>query len=424
MAGERSSTTRSRSSLARRTRSARARRLRWTRRATITAAWIATTVRRAPTASVMLNLPLLRGVRPAPPGNARWILPSPAPVRVVPSWVESLARHRVSMAPRRQDAATRSTARPALGDRLSAAREAGFVGRQGELELFRTALAVRSAPFAVLHLHGPGGRREDDPAAGVRPHRPRAGRPVIELDGRDVPPSRQAFVRSLAARRGPRDSRPGGADAASRLRRPDRHLRGPDRPGPLAARHAAADLAGRGRCRAGGARGAGAGVDHGRRLVEADARRAPGQLRSSRGPLLPRVPGGRHAGPCPRARVHPRASARPGPGGPSAGRAGGRASFDPVEVPDVVRSPLRACSWSTVPHGPAPRRPRRVRRWRGSPTSRSSSSCSARRKAGPLSNGCGRSPSCRAARAASFPHDLVRELRAGRRALARCRRAL
>jgi hypothetical protein len=91
---------------------------------------------------------------------------------------------------------TQSTSR--LADRLAAARRGRFVGREAELELFRSALLAVEPPFAVLHIYGPGGvgkstlLREYARLAGE------AGRPVILLD-RDVEPSPPGF--GLALRR-------------------------------------------------------------------------------------------------------------------------------------------------------------------------------------------------------------------------------
>lgn len=44
-----------------------------------------------------------------------------------------------------------------LGDRLRAARQRRFVGRSGELELFRRALSSPYDSFTVLFVYGPGG---------------------------------------------------------------------------------------------------------------------------------------------------------------------------------------------------------------------------------------------------------------------------
>ena len=42
-------------------------------------------------------------------------------------------------------------------DRLRGARRSGFVGREGELELFLGAIDAPEPPFSVLWIHGPGG---------------------------------------------------------------------------------------------------------------------------------------------------------------------------------------------------------------------------------------------------------------------------
>jgi len=44
-----------------------------------------------------------------------------------------------------------------LADRLNEARHARFVGRNGELSLFESALRAETLPFFILHIFGPGG---------------------------------------------------------------------------------------------------------------------------------------------------------------------------------------------------------------------------------------------------------------------------
>ena len=44
-----------------------------------------------------------------------------------------------------------------LNELLATRRRRYFVGRLAETELFRAALGASEAPFAVLHIHGPGG---------------------------------------------------------------------------------------------------------------------------------------------------------------------------------------------------------------------------------------------------------------------------
>jgi hypothetical protein len=46
---------------------------------------------------------------------------------------------------------------PNLAERLTAARHEHFVGRQGEIAVFRSALEAKTFPFYVLHIFGPGG---------------------------------------------------------------------------------------------------------------------------------------------------------------------------------------------------------------------------------------------------------------------------
>ncbi len=46
---------------------------------------------------------------------------------------------------------------PSLAERLNQARHARFVGREGELNLFTSALRAEHLPFFVLHIFGPGG---------------------------------------------------------------------------------------------------------------------------------------------------------------------------------------------------------------------------------------------------------------------------
>ncbi|TDO29816.1 hypothetical protein EV643_14414 [Kribbella sp. VKM Ac-2527] len=78
-----------------------------------------------------------------------------------------------------------------VGELVVGRRRRAFVGRRGEVELFRDALAGR---FRVLHVHGPGGigktsllRMYADVAAEL-------GVKVVHLDGRDLEPTPQAVL--------------------------------------------------------------------------------------------------------------------------------------------------------------------------------------------------------------------------------------
>ena len=46
---------------------------------------------------------------------------------------------------------------PNLADRLTQARHNRFVGRDGELSAFESALRAEILPFYILHIFGPGG---------------------------------------------------------------------------------------------------------------------------------------------------------------------------------------------------------------------------------------------------------------------------
>ena len=46
---------------------------------------------------------------------------------------------------------------PSLAEHLRQARHARFVGREGELNLFTSAVRAEHLPFFVLHIFGPGG---------------------------------------------------------------------------------------------------------------------------------------------------------------------------------------------------------------------------------------------------------------------------
>ena len=85
-----------------------------------------------------------------------------------------------------------------LADRLAVARRARFVGRLGERELFRAALTADAAPFAVLHIHGPGGVGKTALLAEYAHLAAEAGAPAVRLDGRDLDPSPPGFLQALA----------------------------------------------------------------------------------------------------------------------------------------------------------------------------------------------------------------------------------
>lgn len=85
-----------------------------------------------------------------------------------------------------------------IGDRLAAARRNRFVGRAGELETFRAALAAPNLPFAVLHVSGAGGVGKTTLLHEYARIAGEVGRGVVRLDGRDVAPAAAAFLVALA----------------------------------------------------------------------------------------------------------------------------------------------------------------------------------------------------------------------------------
>jgi len=85
-----------------------------------------------------------------------------------------------------------------LGDRLSEARQGQFVGRNAELDLYRSALAARRAQHAVLYVHGPGGVGKTSLLQQYERLALQAGRPVVWLDGRDVEPGARGITFVLA----------------------------------------------------------------------------------------------------------------------------------------------------------------------------------------------------------------------------------
>jgi AAA ATPase domain len=96
-----------------------------------------------------------------------------------------------------------------VGDTLSGAlddaRRLGFVGRATELAAFGAALSGNS-PARVLFVHGPGGIGKSTLLDEMRRRAAARGRPVVNLDGRDVAgsiPAVSAAVATVAADPGP-----------------------------------------------------------------------------------------------------------------------------------------------------------------------------------------------------------------------------
>jgi hypothetical protein len=84
-----------------------------------------------------------------------------------------------------------------LADRLTAARRRSFVGREPEIELFRTAIASAELPFQVLYVHGPGGVGKTSLLREFGQCCADEGLAYAYVDGRDVEPTTEAFGRAL-----------------------------------------------------------------------------------------------------------------------------------------------------------------------------------------------------------------------------------
>lgn len=84
--------------------------------------------------------------------------------------------------------------RGSFAGRLTAARERLFVGRAVEQALFRGALDERPGAAPVHYLHGPGGIGKSALLRRFAQEARRAGRLVVEVDGRTVPPTPEDFT--------------------------------------------------------------------------------------------------------------------------------------------------------------------------------------------------------------------------------------
>ncbi|MCI0727868.1 MAG: ATP-binding protein [Chloroflexi bacterium] len=85
---------------------------------------------------------------------------------------------------------------PRLADRLAAARYGRFVGREAELELFRSALLADESPFVVLYIYGPGGVGKTTLLREYVRLANTVGRMTILLDSRNLEPSPDGLRRA------------------------------------------------------------------------------------------------------------------------------------------------------------------------------------------------------------------------------------
>ncbi|MFE5403279.1 ATP-binding protein [Streptomyces sp. NPDC056580] len=86
--------------------------------------------------------------------------------------------------------------RSSIADRIDAARDRVFVGREAELRLLRDALAGGPGAPSVLYVHGPGGIGKSALMRQYAKEAVAAGRTVVHVDGRMVPAAPQAFEKA------------------------------------------------------------------------------------------------------------------------------------------------------------------------------------------------------------------------------------
>ena len=86
---------------------------------------------------------------------------------------------------------------PSLADRLTAARHARFVGREGELSLFQSALSAETFPFFILHIFGPGGVGKTTLLQEYALLSEQYGARAVYIDARHIDLSPDAFIKTL-----------------------------------------------------------------------------------------------------------------------------------------------------------------------------------------------------------------------------------
>ena len=84
-----------------------------------------------------------------------------------------------------------------LAGRLKIERHQKFVGRNGERDLFRSAITAAELPFNVLYVFGPGGVGKTTLLGEFMRLCEQAGTPAIYVDARDLEPSPDAFMSAV-----------------------------------------------------------------------------------------------------------------------------------------------------------------------------------------------------------------------------------
>src|SRR5688572_26659941 len=86
---------------------------------------------------------------------------------------------------------------PSLADRLMEARHARFVGRDGELSVFESALRADTLPFFILHIFGPGGVGKSTLMQEFALLSNQYGAQPVYLDARHIDLSPDSFIKAL-----------------------------------------------------------------------------------------------------------------------------------------------------------------------------------------------------------------------------------
>lgn len=82
-----------------------------------------------------------------------------------------------------------------LADRLIAVQHGRFVGREAEIELFRSALLAKEALFVVLHIYGPGGVGKTTLLREYERVAKQVGQTAVLLDSRNLEATPSGFQR-------------------------------------------------------------------------------------------------------------------------------------------------------------------------------------------------------------------------------------
>src|SRR4051812_18886019 len=93
-----------------------------------------------------------------------------------------------------------------LADRLRAARRRRFVGREGECDTFRSALASDELPFLVLHVYGPGGVGKTTLLKEFAAVCAEMDIPALYIDARNIDASAEGFLAALTQALGIKDN--------------------------------------------------------------------------------------------------------------------------------------------------------------------------------------------------------------------------